>query len=152
MVALSNEPRLLIMACSQRKSAHPQLIPAIDRYDGPTYRVLRRYLQNKSQQQVHVYILSAEFGLISSRQPLPSYDRRMTPERACELRPAVVASMSRLLNEIDYHDLFICGTRSEGARRYAATGSGRISGGCWAWGRRDGGGAPVVRAAQASVR
>ncbi len=44
------------------------------------------------------------------------------------------------------------GTRSEGARRYAATGSGRISGGCWAWGRRDGGGAPVVRAAQASVR
>jgi len=47
---------------------------------------------------------------------------------------------------------FIFRTRSEGARRYAATGSGRISGGCWAWGRRDGGGAPVVRATQASVR
>ena len=44
------------------------------------------------------------------------------------------------------------GTRSEGTRRYAATGSGRIRGGCWAWGKRDGGDAPVVRATQASVR
>ena len=42
--------------------------------------------------------------------------------------------------------------RSEGARRYAATGSGQIRGGCCAWGKRDGGGAAVVRAAQASVR
>jgi len=108
MVALSNELRLLIMACSQHKSEHPQLIPAIDRYDGLTYRVLRRYLQNKPQQHLHVYILSAEFGLISSHQPLPRYDRRMTSERVCELRPSVVAAMSRLLNEIDYHDLFIC--------------------------------------------
>ena len=44
------------------------------------------------------------------------------------------------------------GNRSEGARRYAATGSGQIRGGCCAWGKRDGGGAAVVRAAQASVR
>ena len=44
------------------------------------------------------------------------------------------------------------GTRSEGTRRYAATGRGRARGGWCAWGKREGGGAPVVRAAHAAVR
>ena len=56
------------------------------------------------------------------------------------------------LSLTDAPHCFLDRNRSEGARRYAATGSGRISGGCWAWGRRDGGGAPVMRARQASVR
>lgn len=32
---------LLIISCSQRKFSTPGLIPAIDLYDGPTYRTLR---------------------------------------------------------------------------------------------------------------
>ena len=56
------------------------------------------------------------------------------------------------LSLTDAPHCFLDRNRSEGARRYAATGSGQIRGGCCAWGKRDGGGAAVVRAAQASVR
>lgn len=81
--------RLLILSCSKAKTADDGLLPAIDRYDGPTFRVLRRYLRERPDPALQVYVLSAEFGLIAGDHPIPSYDREMTEARAQELRPLV---------------------------------------------------------------
>ena len=56
--------RLLIMACSARKRATEDLLPAIDRYDGPAFRVLRKYLSHAERPGLTVMILSAKYCLL----------------------------------------------------------------------------------------
>ena len=36
--------KLLLISCSQRKREDEGLLPAIDRYDGPAYRCLRKMI------------------------------------------------------------------------------------------------------------
>jgi uncharacterized protein DUF6884 len=99
MVTDSSAPyRLLILSCSQRKRPDEQLLPALERYDGPAFRVLRRFLREKPSEAPDVLILSAEHGLISQDTPIAVYDRKMTPARAHELRPLVLTDLNRLTN------------------------------------------------------
>lgn len=106
--------RLLVLSCSCKKQPQPGLVPAMQRYDGPSFQVLRRF-QNRfptDAQSVKVHILSAEYGLISHDYPLPAYDRRMTAARARELRPSVIASFRPLLMEQHVDELFIAAGRT----------------------------------------
>lgn len=93
--------RVLVLSCSRRKQPDVGLLAAIERYDGPSFRVLRRYLQRQPVDPPDVYILSAEFGLISAEQPIPDYDRRMTPRRADDLKPAVAEALSHIFDVND---------------------------------------------------
>jgi len=81
--------RLLILSCSKRKQADPSPLPAIDRYDGPRFRVLRKYLRHHADDGLDVLILSARFGIIRSERMIDDYDQIMTEDRAKELRPRV---------------------------------------------------------------
>lgn len=132
--------RVLILSCSARKCAGQQPLPALERYDGPPFRLLRRYL-SRSAGGLRVYVLSAEYGLIAGDQAIPDYDRRMTKERAAELRPQVTAALQRALAGGTYsagykHRVFIsfgrayyeavsdvCGLTLQGASISHATGS-----------------------------
>ena len=109
------QSRLLLLSCSQRKRSEPGLLPAIERYDGPLFRVLRRYQQKHSafgsydKTPPDIHILSAEFGLMSADQPIPLYDRRMTTERAQELRPRALDGLRDMLHaNSPYRELFLC--------------------------------------------
>jgi hypothetical protein len=100
---------LLLVACSQRKRPDQDLMPALERYDGNTYRVIRK-LQRENQwpSNVDVLILSAEFGLIAADQPIPLYERRMDRARATELRPAVLEVLrNHLRNHIRYVSMYV---------------------------------------------
>ncbi|MDQ3816615.1 MAG: hypothetical protein M3247_07930 [Thermoproteota archaeon] len=88
--------RLLILSCSQTKRAESELLPAYERYDGPPYRLLRRYLK-ASTNIPKIKILSAEYGLISHDTQIPYYERQMTDRRAQELRPQVHEALKILL-------------------------------------------------------
>lgn len=88
--------RLLIIACSQKKRKDEGLLPAIERYDGPAFRVLRKYLREAQCDAPVVYVLSAEFGLILGSQLIPDYDRLMSKERADAIS-AVVGDRFRAL-------------------------------------------------------
>jgi hypothetical protein len=92
----SSTERLLILACSQRKRPDEGLLPAVERYDGPTFRVLRRFLREGISEPPDVLILSAEHGLIPQDLPIAAYDRKMTPARARELRPQILAAHPRI--------------------------------------------------------
>jgi hypothetical protein len=72
-------------------------MPAIQRYDGPAFRLLRRYLKHSSE-ELGIYILSAEFGLIPHTRQIPFYDQRMTKQRAQELKIKVVGQAQRLFS------------------------------------------------------
>jgi hypothetical protein len=101
--------RLLILSCSRSKRAEAELLPAYERYDGPPFRLLRRYL-NTSTNIPNIRILSAEYGLISYDSHIPNYERMMTAQRAQELRPQVTEELNKLLkvnNRKNSHRVFI---------------------------------------------
>lgn len=92
--------RLLILACTSRKRSDTSLLPAIQRYDGPSFRVLRKYLRSVPDEDLAVLILSAEFGLIRRDTPIPDYDRLMSFQRAEQLRSTVANQFSEFMKEI----------------------------------------------------
>lgn len=100
--------RLLILACSQRKRPEASPLPAIERYDGPAFRVLRRYCRLIQDSELIVYVVSAEFGLISAKKTIPTYDRRMISERAEDLRPFVAAAFRAAIIRHQPSEIFIC--------------------------------------------
>jgi hypothetical protein len=80
-------------------------MPAIDRYDGPAFYVLRRYLREIDDRQLRIYILSAEFGIINVRKLIHDYDRLMTHSRA---REQTTRSLKSILQRTRCKELFIC--------------------------------------------
>lgn len=84
--------RLLVLGCSQRKRPIPCDLSALERYDGPAFRVLRKFMQ-AGESDVHLCVLSARFGLIQAGTMIPLYDERMTAPRAQDLQPEVLAAL-----------------------------------------------------------
>lgn len=114
---------LLIISCSQRKiqrkieSERPErtegLMPAIDRYDGPTYRSLRKFRDANSDKKypfpinLRILIISAKFGLIHPETEIPAYDLKMTLERASGMAVDVQCDLIRCL---EFYDIAYGGT------------------------------------------
>lgn len=87
--------QLLVLGCSQVKRDAPGLLPAIDRYDGSSYRVLRSYLRQRQwPSNLSVAILSAKYGLVGGFTGIEDYDERMTPARASEWAPSCLETLS----------------------------------------------------------
>ena len=103
--------RCLILSCSQKKVENSGKLPAIQRYDGPPFRVLRKFLTDANSTAPHnavdVFILSAEFALIDGDEPIPYYDRRMTPRRAEELYADVLKTFKSRIVSKNYSELFL---------------------------------------------
>ena len=91
--------RLLILSCSQRKRSDSNLLPAIERYDGPTFWVLRRFMREQPEGagQLDIFVLSSAYGLIPVKRPIAEYDQVMTPQRATELHDEVLAAFASLI-------------------------------------------------------
>src|SRR5207247_7032704 len=94
--------RILLMACSQRKKKGRRNLPAIDRYDGPAFRVLRKYLREVNDRSLSVYVLSAQYGIIPSWKRLPNYDQKMNFERASVLRVLAIKKLKSVLRNSCY--------------------------------------------------
>ncbi len=100
--------RLLILACSNRKRTDTTALPAIERYDGVNFQVLKKLQrEQKFPNDLDVLILSAKHGLIRPNTPIECYDQKMTRARATELATPVSKSLDRLLQRKKYSDIFI---------------------------------------------
>ena len=70
--------QLLILSCSQTKRNCKGMLPALDRYDGPPYRVLRKFLRAYQwPSNVSIGVLSARHGLFGILKEIENYDMRM---------------------------------------------------------------------------
>jgi hypothetical protein len=103
--------RLLVIACSQKKTLGDDPVPAIERYDGPAYRVLRKYLREFPDAAPTVLILSAKFGLIPSDHPTPPYDCRLSKKIALDLPPRVMESAREVLGSRTWNAIAVCAGR-----------------------------------------
>ena len=93
---MNSKRRLLILSCSQRKHASHEPLPAIERYNGPLFFVLRRFLRECPRQArlLDVYILSAAYGLIPMNFLTTLYERKMDASRTIELQPQITTVFS----------------------------------------------------------
>lgn len=89
--------QLVVLGCSATKVDAAGVLPAINLYDGPVYRVLRAFLREyRWPDPLSVAVLSAKYGLIGGLAHIATYNRRMTAHRAKVLNPTVTAALQRL--------------------------------------------------------
>lgn len=88
--------RLLILACSKQKRQDDEPLPAVERYDGPPFRVLRKYRRERDTEDPHTLILSGRYGLIPEDRAIPSYDEQLTEREAEQIRPKVLRSLAEV--------------------------------------------------------
>ena len=100
--------RLLILSCSKRKIPTPGLLSAIDRYDGGSFRVLRKMKRiGRWPTNLDVLILSAKYGLIDTTAQILNYEYKMDPKRAKELRAQSQTILRNLITKHDYSEIYI---------------------------------------------
>lgn len=98
---------LVILGCGQRKRRTSRLLPAIERYDGPTFRVIRRHSREDATGSADVYVLSARFGLIRGDVRIPRYDRRLVRSDYRALQKRVARQLTRTLRREEPRRLFV---------------------------------------------
>jgi hypothetical protein len=99
---------LLIVACSQRKCVTPGVLPALERYDGMFFRVLRKARREGYwPEKLEVLIVSAKYGLLEADTPIAHYDVRMTREQAMLLRPLVAPALAEWIASRTYTEIFL---------------------------------------------
>lgn len=97
----NTKKRLLVISCTDSKREVSNA-PAIETYDGPTFRILRKYLTPN----IDVLIISAKYGIINSGFLISSYNQKMTSKRALELRPSITAALKEALTSGRFNDVF----------------------------------------------
>jgi hypothetical protein len=98
---------LVILGCGERKKLTSRLLPAIDRYDGPVFRVLRKHMREEPQNSADTCILSARFGLIRGTLPIPRYDFSLERADRRSLLSRVDRQLKRILDSIQPDRLFV---------------------------------------------
>ena len=99
---------LLILSCSDRKVKGTIPMPALERYDGVNYRVIKKLKRDgKFPKDLDIVIISARYGFLEPDDLIEYYDQNMTEERALELRPDVLASLEEFLKDRNYEEIFV---------------------------------------------
>jgi cytoplasmic iron level regulating protein YaaA (DUF328/UPF0246 family) len=76
-------------------------MPAIQVYDGPSYKILRKY----NTPNLDVLILSAKYGLIDASQKISTYEKKMTETIAKQIRAYTTFKLIRILNTHEYKEI-----------------------------------------------
>jgi queuine/archaeosine tRNA-ribosyltransferase len=97
---------LLIIACSAKKKQESKLSRAIELYDGPAYRVIKKQLGKRFSQPV-VWIISAKHGLIDADTLIYSYDAKITRENIGELKDSIESFVKRFAPLDRFDRIFI---------------------------------------------
>jgi len=70
-------------------------MPGLELYDGPEFRMLRKYSRSESIDLSLLRVVSAEYGLLTMEQTIDEYNRRAFPHIAT-IRQITVEVAARL--------------------------------------------------------
>lgn len=99
---------LLILSCSQTKIKNKGLLPAIERYDGPSYKVLRK-IMNRSDynNSLDIAIISAKYGLLQPDDNIEDYDLKMNKQIAESINKVVAQKLKKQILNKQYENIYI---------------------------------------------
>lgn len=99
---------LLILSCSKRKSKNSTPMPALERYDGVNYRVVKKLKRSgKSPINLDIVIISAKHGFLRPDDLIGYYDQVMTEERALKLRFDALNELEEFFKDKNYEEIFV---------------------------------------------
>lgn len=99
---------LLVQSCSAAKNEVTEPTRALDVYDGYFFRIIKKAMrEGEFRADLDLCILSAEYGLIGPDAKIVTYDRRMTSERATELRESVTAELIQWIEQGEYNKVVL---------------------------------------------
>ena len=101
--------KLLVLGCSRRKLANRELLPAINRYDGPHFRILRRIRQDNGSIIPKTLVLSAYYGLIDIDEKIADYDAVLGKRPSEEWIAMVKSQLALKLLLLQPSEIFIFG-------------------------------------------
>jgi len=97
---------LLIVSCSATKSSQIKCLPALLRYLGKTFLFLKHLLlENSWPIHVDLLIVSAKFGLVKPKEPIPFYEQQLTPETLSETEQIIDDQIKN--QEFNYFECFL---------------------------------------------
>ena len=107
-------PKLLILGPSYRRNPSPEPLPAIERYDGLFYRIVRKYIDKIKEKDIDVIIVTEDLDIVTPEMKLPYKppvgERWKTlppiekdPEKVKLLRNQIL----KLVKERRYEEIFV---------------------------------------------
>ena len=94
--------RLLILSCSATKRANIKPLPALVRYDGPAFQIVRKWQaeriaagDERAVEMTQIYILSARHHLLRADHPIVDYDQPINATAAQHIRSRCRVIMER---------------------------------------------------------
>src|SRR5262245_32011306 len=104
----SGPANLLIVTCSQRKRSDRELLPALERYDGIFFRILRKaQREGYWPDNLDVVITSAKYGILELNTAIETYDLRMTVAQSKQLKPVVAPLLTQRVAAQPYAEIFL---------------------------------------------
>jgi len=86
----------------------PGLLPAIERYDGISYFILRKAKRDGYfPKNLDILIISAKYGIIEPNSLIENYDQLMTKERAMQLKNLVATKLAEKVKLTKYNEIFL---------------------------------------------
>ncbi|WP_220199788.1 DUF6884 domain-containing protein [Ktedonospora formicarum] len=100
--------RLMLISCSGSKNPSLGLLPAIERYTGGVYSIIKKARREGYwQREIDILIVSAKYGLIAEDDLIEIYDQKMDKVRALELRGEVSQRLDDVLKRKNYSLIFM---------------------------------------------
>ena len=99
---------LLIISCSERKAQISNPAPAIELYDGPFFKMIRK-LKNDGRfpNNIHILIISAKYGVLGLYDLIEKYDQKMTEKRVEELKVEINKKLEKFLSNKEFKEIFV---------------------------------------------
>jgi cytoplasmic iron level regulating protein YaaA (DUF328/UPF0246 family) len=109
--------RLLIMSEAVSKRRLPkEPIPALERYDGVFFKVVRRLKREGKLKGVDIVIVSQEYGIIGPNDEVPYYDSKskdfgsrieLTKDEVEKLRKENLVKLASIIKEMHYSEIIV---------------------------------------------
>ena len=104
--------RAIIVAASQRRKQDPKNpIPAIDRFNGVYFRILRKYLREGKLPNTDILIVSQDFGLLKAQDKIPYREPAETlsldKETTERLRKSNLESLENIFGAREYTEVYV---------------------------------------------
>jgi len=107
--------RLIIVSASQRRITDPSPLPAIDRFDGVYFRILRKHLKDGKLKDADILVVSDRHGVIKATDVVPYHppsDKIKVEEHA---RISNVKIIEGIAKKTAYSEIYvICGKDFQG--------------------------------------
>lgn len=104
--------KLLILGPTYRRNPSPEPLPAIERYDGIFYKIVRKYMDKVREKGIEILIVTEDLEVVTPDTPLPykppkgNHWKTLPPART-ERTVKLQTKIAELLKGKHYDEIFI---------------------------------------------